>query len=110
MRGSQAWEDIFREYEEREKNGYYDSYKSTNDNRSNHNNQKPGSSKEKKFFETLELPEGSSFDEIKKSYRSLMKKYHPDKFPNDDKKRQAAQNLAQQINEAFSYFEKKYHQ
>jgi len=56
----------------------------------------------------LELTENANFEDIKKAYKRLMKKYHPDKFPNDEIKRAAAQNLAQQINEAYSYFEKKF--
>ncbi len=102
-------DDLFKEYEERSDKGYYNKTNNEEKQHNNENKYKPHSvSKEKKYYDVLELPENSAFEEIKKSYKKLMKKYHPDKFPNDDKKRDAAQNLAQQINEAYSYFEKKF--
>jgi curved DNA-binding protein CbpA len=54
------------------------------------------------------LPAGASFDQIRQAYKSQMKKYHPDRFPNDPEKRKYAQQVSQQLNEAYAYFEKKY--
>ena len=45
----------------------------------------PDEKLEKEYYGNLELPVGASFDEIKKQYRALLKKYHPDKFNNDEK-------------------------
>lgn len=61
-----------------------------------------------KYYKWLELPYGSSFEEIKKAYKNLMKKYHPDNFHNNETKRQTAEKLSQKLNEAYQYFEKKY--
>ena len=58
--------------------------------------------------DVFELPYGASFDEIKKSYRKLLKKYHPDKFHNDEKKYKIAQDLVDKLNMAYNYFEEKY--
>ena len=35
------------------------------------------------YYEVLGLQKGASADEIKKSYRSLARKYHPDLHPDD---------------------------
>jgi curved DNA-binding protein CbpA len=36
------------------------------------------------FYELLEIPRTSTTADIKKSYRNLSKKYHPDKNPGDE--------------------------
>ena len=50
----------------------------------------------KKYYKTLNLPEGASKSQIKKSYRALVKLYHPD--VNDDPK---SHEKFVQINEAY---------
>ena len=64
--------------------------------------------KEEEYYKILELENGAGFDEIKKSYRRLLKKYHPDLFQNDSKKLEIAKKVTTQINEAYTYFERKY--
>lgn len=91
----------FKKYQQQSnyyQNSYQNSYKST----SQSNDQ------EAKYYAWLELPYGSSFEDIKKSYKALMKKYHPDNFHNNETKRQTAEKLSQKLNEAYQYFEKKY--
>ncbi len=101
-------DDVFKEYEERSEKGYYNKNQENKENDTEKKYEPHGTSKDKKYYDVLELSENAGFEEIKKAYKRLMKKYHPDKFPGDEKKRAAAQNLAQQINEAYSYFEKKF--
>ena len=36
------------------------------------------------YYETLDVSQNASFDDIKKSYRKLVKQYHPDKTGGDD--------------------------
>jgi curved DNA-binding protein len=48
------------------------------------------------YYKTLQLDKKASADDIKKAYRKLARKYHPDLNPNDKE----AQNKFQQINEA----------
>jgi curved DNA-binding protein len=48
------------------------------------------------YYKILELPKGASVSDIKKAYRRLARKYHPDLNPND----KMAKAKFQQINEA----------
>ncbi len=64
-------------------------------------------SADKKYYDVLELPYGSDFQEIKKAYRKLLKKYHPDLFQGNTEKQKKAQKVTEEINEAYTYFERK---
>ena len=66
------------------------------------------SSLEAEYYGNLELPYGAGFDEIKKQYRKLLKKYHPDKFNGNKEKQAIAQDVVKKLNLAYSYFEEKY--
>jgi curved DNA-binding protein len=50
------------------------------------------------YYEILGLKKGASADEIKKAYRKLAVKYHPDKNPGDKK----AEDRFKEINEAYA--------
>jgi molecular chaperone DnaJ len=52
----------------------------------------------KDFYQLLGVPESASADDIKKAYRKLAKKYHPDANPNDS---QAAERF-KEIGEAYA--------
>ncbi|MBQ7450559.1 J domain-containing protein [bacterium] len=69
---------------------------------------RPENTVEKEYYAILELPQGSDFSKIKSAYKKLLKKYHPDMFQNKPEKLKAAQKLTEKINEAYTYFEKKF--
>lgn len=71
-------------------------------------NIKPPVAKEKKYFGYLEMEPTKDFTLIKKQYRKMMKKYHPDRYTETDKKRDIAEEITRQLNEAYEYFEDKY--
>lgn len=57
------------------------------------------SSRMKDYYQILGVPEGASQEELKKAFRRLALKYHPDKNPGNEKQAEAR---FKEINEAFS--------
>ena len=53
---------------------------------------------EKDYYEILGIKKSASEDEIKKAYRTLAKKYHPDK----NKGNKEAENKFKEISEAYA--------
>ena len=62
---------------------------------------------DKKYYKILELEYGADFKEIKRAYKKLLKKYHPDLYANNPQKLEKAQKLTKILNEAYTYFERK---
>lgn len=56
-----------------------------------------------KFYKTLELPLNSSQAEVKAAYRSLARKYHPDRFTGDPAKLKASEEHLKIINTAYAF-------
>lgn len=56
-------------------------------------------------YEVLGIKEGSSEDEIKRAYRELVKKYHPDQYQDNPLSKLAELKL-REINEAYDYLMK----
>ena len=56
-------------------------------------------------YEVLGVSKNASMDEIKRAYKELVKKYHPDKYQNNPLADLAEEKL-QEINDAYSYLEK----
>lgn len=54
------------------------------------------------WHRTLEVPVGADFDTIRKSYRRLVAKYHPDKYAGDPDKYAAATEVARKITMAYN--------
>lgn len=63
---------------------------------------------QKHYFAVLGLENGSSMDEIKKAYRKLSMKYHPDKVRHlGDEFKEIAEQKMKEINAAYDYFKKR---
>jgi DnaJ-domain-containing protein 1 len=111
--------DLFEKFKQYEKaaggNDYKESEQQSKQQQNSYSNQSKyktnsnttKNATEEQYYKALELPAGASWDEIKAAYKREMKKYHPDKFYDNDKKRQTAEKISQKINEAYTYFEKK---
>lgn len=84
-------------------NSYEDVYYSDSKDVHNEENQL-----ERKYYKILEVEYGADFKQIKSAYRKLLKKYHPDMYQNQPEKLKAAQDVTRQINEAYTYFERKF--
>ncbi len=56
----------------------------------------------RQYYANLELPFGADLDEVKKSYRRLMRQYHPDKHQEDPARRQLATQLSQKLTVAYN--------
>jgi hypothetical protein len=97
--------------EKRDYRAEWEDFKKQNTNyRANYKDFNKGSykGKESEYYKILGLNEGvRDMKVIKLAYRDMMKKYHPDKFANRDvNEQQNLSNMAQKVNEAYSYFEK----
>lgn len=60
-------------------------------------------------YEVLGIKEGASEEEIKRAYRELVKKYHPDQYRDNPLSKLAEEKLSE-INEAYEYLMKKRHE
>ena len=56
-------------------------------------------------YEVLGIKEGASEDEIKKAYREMVKKYHPDQYQDNPLSKLAEEKL-REVNEAYDYLMK----
>jgi DnaJ-domain-containing protein 1 len=54
------------------------------------------------YYANLELKPGASLEQVRRSYKKLMRKYHPDKHRGDEARHKAATKLAQSLTDAFS--------
>ena len=61
----------------------------------------------RRAYAALEVPFGSDFATVRKSYRILMRKYHPDRHAGSPDKQKAATELAQKLSAAYQLIEQR---
>jgi hypothetical protein len=59
----------------------------------------------RELYAQLETPYGAPFDEVKKSFRRLMRKYHPDLHINNPNKHKTATQLTMSLTQAYNELE-----
>lgn len=61
----------------------------------------PSESQIEGWYRTLEVPVGADWETVRKSYRRLLAKYHPDRYAGDPDKYAAATEVARKITTAY---------
>jgi DnaJ-domain-containing protein 1 len=61
----------------------------------------------RRAYGALEVPVGSNFETVRKSYRALMRKYHPDHHSESPEKQKTATELTQKLTEAYKTLERR---
>ena len=54
------------------------------------------------WYKTLEVEPGADLKTVRRSYRKLLLKYHPDKFASDPEKQKAATEVTRKLTEAYN--------
>jgi DnaJ-domain-containing protein 1 len=60
-----------------------------------------------KAYAALEVAVGADFNTVRKAYRTLMRKYHPDHHTESPEKQRAANEVAQRLTESYKLLERK---
>ena len=55
----------------------------------------------KRWYARMELQPGASADDVRRSFRALMRKYHPDRYTNDAEHESIATQLSQELTIAY---------
>jgi DnaJ-domain-containing protein 1 len=61
----------------------------------------------RRAYATLEVPYGADFEAVRRSYRALMRKYHPDLHTATPEKQKAANELTQKLTDSYKLLEKR---
>jgi len=61
----------------------------------------------RRAYAALEVPFGADFATVRKSYRALMRKYHPDRHTGSPEKQKSATELAQKLSAAYQVIEQR---
>lgn len=58
------------------------------------------------YYANLEVSYGADLQTVKKNYRRLMRKYHPDRFNDDPEMQELATELSQELSQAYAKVKK----
>ncbi len=59
------------------------------------------------YYANLEVPYGSDLETVRRAWKNLLRKYHPDRHSGDPEKQAIANKLVQELNHAFQELEKR---
>ena len=59
------------------------------------------------YYANLEVPYGSDLETVRKAWKQLLRKYHPDLHSQDPDKQKLSNELVQEINSAYRELEKR---
>jgi DnaJ-domain-containing protein 1 len=61
----------------------------------------------RRAYAALEVPPGSDFETVRRAYRAMMRKYHPDLHTSTPEKQKAANEIAQRLTDSYKLLEKR---
>lgn len=61
----------------------------------------------RRAYAALEVPPGSDFETVRRAYRGMMRKYHPDLHTSTPEKQKAANEIAQRLTDSYKLLEKR---
>ena len=61
----------------------------------------------RRAYAALEVPNGSNFETVRRAYRTLMRKYHPDLHTSTPEKQKAANEITQKLTDSYKLLEKR---
>lgn len=76
----------------------------TSHNRNGHPNR---DSELAKYYANLEVPYGSDLETVRRAWKQLVRKYHPDFHSENPEKQEIANKLVQELNHAYKELEKR---
>ncbi len=85
-------------------------YTRVDDSQSEHQHPQNGKSYDPvlaKYYANLELPYGADLERVRKAWKKMVRKYHPDLHCADPAKRQLATELSQGLNRAYEEIKKR---
>ncbi|MGR3218404.1 MAG: J domain-containing protein [Candidatus Anammoxibacter sp.] len=88
------------------KNDYNENFNSGDNRKHNTDNIKRTDDRLARYYANLEVPYGADIATVKKSWKRLLKKCHPDLHTNDPTKNKIANDLTGKLNEAYREVEK----
>lgn len=60
-----------------------------------------------KYYANLEVPDGSDLETVRRAWKQLVRKYHPDLHSGNPEKQEIANKLVQELNHAYKELEKR---
>ena len=108
--GDKDMQDAWEELDSFLNEGEEDTPRSDRDSQTSQQRTQPGRSampqQLKTDYANLEVPPGSSMEVVRKNYKRLLVKYHPDRHASDPERFETATRVTQKINESFQRIKK----